>query len=169
MLKNHRMLIATIKDFGARPCPRCLVSVDQICAVGREDDWKWCKESCCQDNAEWGKKVDNAHKSLYDNGYAITGDHIDGLLKDESLVPTKVFMSVFACSWSQCHSYRMHSQWSSRRLASISTWCWLLTSYMRWNLAYGRHCSRTLSGCSTRVGQIRSTSLMNGVHYAEYV
>ena len=97
MLKNHRTLIATIKDFGARPCPRCLVSVDQICAVGREDDQKWRKESCRQDNAERRKKVDDARKSLYDDGYAITGDHVDGLLKDESLVPTKVFMSVFAC------------------------------------------------------------------------
>ena len=40
-------------------------------------------------------KVDAARKSLYDEGYAITGDYVDGLLKGESLVPTKVFVRVF--------------------------------------------------------------------------
>jgi len=84
-------LIATIKDFGTYPCPRCLVSIDQIHAIGREDDRKRREESQRHDDAERRKKVDDARKSLYDEGYAITGDHVDGLLKDKSMVPTKVF------------------------------------------------------------------------------
>jgi len=67
-----------------------LVSVDQIRALGRDDDRKRREETCRQDNAERRKKVDDARKSLYAEGYAITGDHVDGLLKDESMVPTKV-------------------------------------------------------------------------------
>ena len=100
LLRHCRTLIATIKDFGARPCPRCLVSIDQIYAIGREDDRKRREESRRQDNVERRGKVDNARKSLYDEGYAITGDHVNGLLKDESLVPTKVFSPVFALSTS---------------------------------------------------------------------
>jgi len=84
-------LIATIKDFGTYPCPRCLVSNDQIHAIGREDDQKRREESQRHDDAERRKKVDDARKSLYDEGYAITGDHVDDLLKDKSMVPTKVF------------------------------------------------------------------------------
>ncbi|KAF9646621.1 hypothetical protein BDM02DRAFT_3188673 [Thelephora ganbajun] len=90
----EKTLIATIKDFGTRPCPRCLVTINQIQAIGREDDRKCREESRQQDDAERRKKVDDARKSLYDEGYAIAGDHVDGLLKDESLVPTKNAFSV---------------------------------------------------------------------------
>src|SRR5882762_48820 len=93
---NHRTLIACIKDFGTHPCPQCFISIDQIYALGCDDDQKQCKESCCEDNDEHCKKVDNARKSLYKEGYAIVGDHVEGLLKDESLVPTKVAVPMFA-------------------------------------------------------------------------
>lgn len=72
-----------------------MVSIDQIYALGREDDRKRREESCRKDDAERQKKVDDARKSLYNDGYAIAGDHVDGLLKDESLVPTKVSTSAF--------------------------------------------------------------------------
>ena len=90
-----RTLIAAIKDFGARPCPRCKISIDQIYALGREEDRKRREDSRREDDDERRKRVDAARKSLYDDGYAITGDHVDGLLKDESLVPTKVFKPTF--------------------------------------------------------------------------
>ena len=38
----------------------------------------------------------NAWKKLYDEGYTVDGEHVDGLLKDESLVPTEVWMSTHA-------------------------------------------------------------------------
>ena len=96
-MKVRRTLIATIKDFGSCPCPRCLVLTDQIYTLGREDDRKCREELRHQDNDERRKKVDDARKSLYDEGYAIAGDHVNGLLKDKSLVPTKVFPSISSC------------------------------------------------------------------------
>jgi len=84
------VLVATIKDFGSHPCPRCLVTTDKIHAIGREDDRKRREELRRCDNIERRKKVDEAREWLYDKGYAITGDKVDGLLKDESMVPTKV-------------------------------------------------------------------------------
>ena len=38
----------------------------------------------------------DAWKKLYDKGYTVDGDHIDGLLKDEPLVPTEVRTRVHA-------------------------------------------------------------------------
>lgn len=97
-LDCSRTLIATIKDFGSCPCPRCLIPIDQIQAIGREEDRKLREESCRRDDAQRQKKVDDARRSLYDEGYAITGDHVDGLLKEESLVPTKVIILVLVLS-----------------------------------------------------------------------
>ena len=39
---------------------------------------------------EWQQRVKDALAKLYREGYVITGDHVDGILKDESLVPTLV-------------------------------------------------------------------------------
>ena len=83
---------------GSHLCPRYSVSVNQIYALGRDDDRQWREQSRRQDNAKRCQKVDNARKSLYEEGYAITGDHVDGLLKDESLVPTKVVAPVVVLS-----------------------------------------------------------------------
>ena len=110
-LRNFRTLIATIKDLGTHPCPRCFVSIDQIYALGRNSDQKQREESRRQDNDERRKKVDDARKSLYKEGYAITGDHVDGLLKDDSLVPTKVAIPcIYAFSNLTLISPRTHFQ-----------------------------------------------------------
>jgi hypothetical protein len=98
-LRNCRTLIACIKDLGSHPCPRCFVSTDQIYTLGRNDDRKWREESCRRDDDERRKKVDDARRTLYEEGYAITGDHVDGLLKDESLVTTKVAVPTFTLFW----------------------------------------------------------------------
>lgn len=42
------------------------------------------------DNLERQQRVMDARDKLYREGYVITGDHVDGVLKDESLVPTQV-------------------------------------------------------------------------------
>jgi uncharacterized protein YcbX len=92
----NRTLIATIKDLGTHPCPRCLVTTDQISAIGRDDDRKCREESRRQDDAARRQNVDEARRILYEEGYAITGEHVDGLLKEDSRVPTKVSAAVFA-------------------------------------------------------------------------
>ena len=124
VLKVCRTLIATIKDFGACPCPRCRVSINEIQAIGREDDRKRREETRRRDDIERRKKVDEARKSLYDEGYAINGDHVDGLLKSESLVPTKVpVFPVFSFPRALSRSSRMHSRWHFPHLALIFMPC----------------------------------------------
>jgi hypothetical protein len=83
-------MIATIRDFGLYPCPRCLIPKEQIFKIGREDDRLTREESRRVDTIERQGRVEQARKNLYEHGYALSGDHVDGFLKDGSLVPTKV-------------------------------------------------------------------------------
>jgi hypothetical protein len=110
VLNTNRVMIVTIKDFGACPCPRCTISVEQIPAMGREDDRKRRKELRRRDDAERREKVDEARTNLYDKGYAISGDYVDGLLKGHSMVPTKVFSFVLLASEPDQPFLRMLSQ-----------------------------------------------------------
>ena len=83
-------MIATIRDFGLYPCPRCLVQKEDIFKIGREDDRCTREELRRADTVEWQGRVEGARTALYENGYALTGDHVDGVLKEDSLVPTRV-------------------------------------------------------------------------------
>lgn len=83
-------MIATIRDFGLYPCPRCLVPKDEIFKIGRDDDRRTREELRRVDNAERQGRVEQARTNLYGSGYALSGDHVDGILKNGSLVPTKV-------------------------------------------------------------------------------
>ena len=85
-----RVKIATIRDFGIHPCPRCLVLKDKIPEIGRDEDRRTRVESSRTDTIERQAQVDQARKNLYEDGYALAGDHVDGILKDSSLVPTRV-------------------------------------------------------------------------------
>ena len=103
-----RTLIATIKDFGTHPCPQCIVTINEICAIGQEDDQKRWEELCQRDDTQQQNKVDDAWRSLYDEGYAITGNHVDGLLKEESPIPTKVIFLIHPFHTSESHVCRTH-------------------------------------------------------------
>lgn len=83
-------MIATIRDFGLHPCPRCSIRKEDIFKLGREDDRHARKELRQADTTERQARVEQARTDLYENGYALTGDHVDGFLKEGSLVPTKV-------------------------------------------------------------------------------
>ena len=103
-----RTLVATIKDFGTCPCPRCFVTIDQISTLGQDDDRRRREESLRLDDVNRRKSVHDARRSLYQEGYAISGDHVDGLLKEESRVPTEVFVSFYHTRKSQHYLCRMH-------------------------------------------------------------
>ena len=90
-----RVLIATIRDNGLYPCPRCTIEKDEIFKLGRDEDRHARQELRRVDTVERQGRVDHARKNLYNEGYALTSDYVDGFLKEESLVPTKV-----RCWWS---------------------------------------------------------------------
>ena len=85
-----RVKIVTIRDYGLYPCTRCLIPKEEIFKLGREEDRRIRKESRRVDTVERQGRVDQARKNLYKDGYALSGEYVDGFLKDGSLVPTKV-------------------------------------------------------------------------------
>jgi hypothetical protein len=69
---------------------RCLVTMDEISNLGATEDRNNRVEKQRADSDEHQSRVKEARKKLYDDGYAVDGEKVDGLLKDESLVPTEV-------------------------------------------------------------------------------
>ena len=90
LISKSRVLIATIRDQGRCPCVRCLVTAPQISSLGTPEDRELRQTKPRIESEERQQQVKDAREKLYREGYAITGDHVDGVLKDESLVPTQV-------------------------------------------------------------------------------
>lgn len=84
------MLIATLRDKGKHPCPHCLISFEDIPNIGTSADRSLREELARHDNASWRTLVTEAHKLMYDDGYAVNGDKVNDVLKTISGVPTKV-------------------------------------------------------------------------------
>ena len=72
------------------PCPRCLIPKAEIPKIGTEEDHRTREESRRTDSVERQGQIERARKNLYEDGYAVSGDHVNGMLKHGSLVPTKV-------------------------------------------------------------------------------
>lgn len=64
--------------------------MDEIPELGTPEDKKTRVENLRTDSEEYRKLVRDARTKLYDEGYAVDGEKVDGLLKGESLVPTVV-------------------------------------------------------------------------------
>jgi len=64
----------------------------EIPDLGTAEDRQKRVERSRVDSDEHQTLVKDARKKLYDEGYAVDGENVDGLLKGESLVPTEVFM-----------------------------------------------------------------------------
>ena len=70
--------------------------MDNIPNLSTAEDWQAWLEKQQVDSTEYQTLVKDAWKKLYNEGYAVDGEHVDRLLKDESLVPTEVWMSTHA-------------------------------------------------------------------------
>jgi hypothetical protein len=70
--------------------------MDDIPNLGTTEDRKMRITMQRFDSSERQALVNIAWKKLYDEGYAVDGDVVNGLLKSESLVPTEVLNTVCA-------------------------------------------------------------------------
>ena len=64
--------------------------MDEIPNLGMAKDHEVHLKKQRVDSHECQTCVKDARKKLYDEGYTVDGENVDGLLKDESLVPTEV-------------------------------------------------------------------------------
>ena len=86
----YRVLIATIRNLGTCPCPRCLIPKTQTHLLATESDLRQRILLSRSDTTQRREKVVSARKLIYERHYAVDATHVEELLKDESLVPTVV-------------------------------------------------------------------------------
>ncbi|KAG8932511.1 hypothetical protein FRC01_013537 [Tulasnella sp. 417] len=84
----EKVLLATIRDLGKCPCPRCLIKKDKIAALGAQSDCEVRTQSQREDTRSRREKVQKA-QDLIAAGQGVTSTAVENLLADESLVPTE--------------------------------------------------------------------------------
>jgi len=83
-----RVLLATIRDNGLCPCPRCLMPKTQLDRMGQIPDSKFRTMNGIRQYLH--EKVQDAQDLVYQVGHAVAGARVDRLLKATSSVPTIV-------------------------------------------------------------------------------
>ena len=84
--------MATIRDKGLAPCPRCLVAKSKLDNLGLVRDMAIRVSGFRKYMAS---KVEAARRLIYESAKPIAGVAVDGLLKEFSGVPTKVSVHFF--------------------------------------------------------------------------
>ncbi|KAH9854399.1 hypothetical protein C2E23DRAFT_726443 [Lenzites betulinus] len=84
----EKVLLATVRDMGNCPCPRCLVAKDNINAVGTMRDMSTRVQKLRVDSVDRRFKVNTARLFIYEQGKGIGSTVVENLLKPQSLVPT---------------------------------------------------------------------------------
>lgn len=86
----YRIIVATIRNLGLSPCPRCLVKKEDICKLGTDQDSRARERLRRIDDDARNRKVDTARGLIYDSHKAVDSVPVDRILKEDSLVPTQV-------------------------------------------------------------------------------
>lgn len=93
------MLLASIRDKGRCPCPRCLIPLTRVDKLGTVEDINQRKKLARVDDENKRGKVAKARDHIYRRNVAVDNDAVEKLLKDQSLVPTDVSHS--SCTYHQ--------------------------------------------------------------------
>jgi hypothetical protein len=83
----NRVLLATIRDKGLCPCPRCLIPKSKLDQTGTKRDSKFRLQHARTYLFNW---VQIARNAIYKSAAAIAGAVVNRLLKATSSVPTLV-------------------------------------------------------------------------------
>ena len=119
-----RVLLATIRDKGLCPCPRCLVPKTHLDRLGLKLD---IRNRLTQFRHYMADKVKAARRVIYQDARPITGTNVEALLKSFSGVPTEVrvtqILPVLGKLTSSSFIRTLLSK--SLELISIPQICWL--------------------------------------------
>lgn len=85
-----RILLATIRNFGLCPCPRCFISKDKIPDVGKVYDDRRRNTASRIDSTARNFDINTARKFIYENGEGVKSAAVERVLRDKSFVPTTV-------------------------------------------------------------------------------
>ncbi|EIW76332.1 hypothetical protein CONPUDRAFT_15727, partial [Coniophora puteana RWD-64-598 SS2] len=85
----EKVLLATIRDMGLCPCPRCTMPKGKFRNLGTHTDSRTRTVLTRPDNQSFRDKVSRARRMIYRNGYVVNSTAVDDVLKAESYVPTQ--------------------------------------------------------------------------------
>lgn len=85
-----RTLLATIRDQGRCPCPRCLIPMSRVHNLGMPRDMQQRETLARVDDDTRRGKVCEARDIIYKQKYAVDNENVEAILQGESLVPTSV-------------------------------------------------------------------------------
>ncbi|CDO77698.1 hypothetical protein BN946_scf184969.g49 [Trametes cinnabarina] len=84
----EKVLLATIRDMGNCPCPRCLVPKDHICELGTSRDQVIRDRKARVDDDVRKAIVQQARDFIMKKGLGVNSTAVEAILKPQSLVPT---------------------------------------------------------------------------------
>ena len=88
---SPRVLIATTRDMGDCPCPRCTIKKADLHKLGSTADSRTRVDDARKADSTFRQTVAAARDMIYRKGYVVTSKSgAVGKLKNESLVPTIV-------------------------------------------------------------------------------
>jgi hypothetical protein len=88
--KSDRILIASIRNLGRCPCPRCLIPLDRVSKMGMRRDMTQRRTLARIDDVKRRNCVETAREKIYEQGYVVNSRVVEDLLQGDSLVPTAV-------------------------------------------------------------------------------
>ena len=86
----YRILLASIRNLGRCPCPRCLILLDHVPNMGMHRDMAQCMSLAQINNPEWCSHIKAAREIIYVKGFKTDSKAVEDLLQQDSLVPTAV-------------------------------------------------------------------------------
>ncbi|KAF9472386.1 hypothetical protein BDN70DRAFT_900592 [Pholiota conissans] len=85
----EKVLLATIRNFGSCPCPRCLVPKTKIPDIGKVYDNLQRQQTHRTDNSSQRFDITRAREYIFTDGKGVKSTYVEGILEPKSLVPTK--------------------------------------------------------------------------------
>ena len=141
-----RVLLATIRNLGSFPCPRCLISKDKLPEVGTKIDDKRRVTNQRVANNHLFSDVRLARTWIYNEGYGVKAAAVERLLSPISIVPTVVRLWVNNIIHGLLTLIMNRTPFPSyQSLGLIITKCWSLILCMSLSLGLGRPSSNTSS------------------------
>lgn len=87
---THRVVMASIRNMGNCPCPRCKIRLSDAMMVGTASDRQVRQENKRFDDTKRQEAVDAARKAIFQQNLAVDSAFVERQLKDDSLVPSFV-------------------------------------------------------------------------------
>ncbi|KAG1832562.1 hypothetical protein F4604DRAFT_1945993 [Suillus subluteus] len=88
----EKVLVATIRQLGGCPCPRCLIPIARLQNLGMSRDRQQCS-TLARSNASRNQPVATARSLVYEQNYGVDSTAVELLLKPESWVPNSNALS----------------------------------------------------------------------------